>query len=1170
MRHAKKDNPSITMESRYFKIGIIKWFDTLKGFGIVGSTNNEEYFLHQNSFEGLTAELKKGSAVCFIPGKKKRETSAPANNCRFASLSDLPSALRLLNTNRNIEIEITIRGKSRWGNPYVRKENRSFDILDLFFRSVIHEITFPDFLEYLKEAWSEHIQNWTGDQIITLVNVLDISFTNVKFKKEKEVENASNEDEIDLEIRSFDLGNYGLSEKVINCLKNQLSEDQKFEVWKINKIAGFRDSNDIYGFGVDDQEGNLELPFDSKVLEENFQSLPNSIIERLGKYSLTERTLEVIEKFFHDLPITCEDDLKREIVFSNLLSENIQQDFRLRTATKVKPELYLKIWSNSGYKIDSEKGLISLSSWSYRNENDFLPSKEVLYNAASFIDKSVAKRLVSFGDEGKQLLSVALLKVQEDSINSEKKTVALYEAAQALPKDEQPEIIRHFTSLLDIDGWKEVIGQSWIDWQDENLTVLGHSVKLTDSQKSIASQALMEQYHQDKSMFGRDKDKIASIISNFNPREYESIFNSKLVNVDNEGIAKYIRNDSLTDQQLRSLALKIDFSKESSCIRILNLIQSKNLSDVDKLLNKNCECILKYSDENISAIFETWPLNFLKKHILTCSSLTNTKVLRSILPSCSEDEFNGIQEAIASENLSLSVYNEVVALFQELGFNYYPVSYSNLLTYESHNEDVIKAAKICASLSKSERSKLGRIFEANVEFKKFWTEREFIQFLKDCFTSGMQRKLILSTESPKIFSSVLYYFQEPGHKQILSDEDYIEVLKFGINLSVEDSLNYLISNETKLLFKIIENLEFSEDNHEVVFNFIDSNFSKLENPDTVNGEANLLIRALKSENESDAVKLFDEFNELNGYAYQTSVLMLVLKLIHNNQISVWHERVQFDKCIVKQLGIKLVKEFLNSHQLPQESLMKELNTTLKEHFKVLEGSTIQMNEFKNLFSIRHLVKKCNGRKSVYGLNHWKGGQFERYYSKGGHGVTSEGYSENIYCEGRLWKTLDIWSSETNRPTGNSQALYWCKRSSCAGVNTKSDLKLNVSDWTLSELADLKSINIDRLFFTYLAGWLNRMKSIFDRLHCHDCNNILRPLPFVPKQLGFYAVPLFQCINEKCSEYEKKIRFTHCRGCKKILDSRECKTCSKCNWLECDDSSCGQCGCGSGYFGVYVQ
>jgi cold shock CspA family protein len=32
------------------KAGLIKWFDNDKGFGLVGTPNNEDYFLHAKSF----------------------------------------------------------------------------------------------------------------------------------------------------------------------------------------------------------------------------------------------------------------------------------------------------------------------------------------------------------------------------------------------------------------------------------------------------------------------------------------------------------------------------------------------------------------------------------------------------------------------------------------------------------------------------------------------------------------------------------------------------------------------------------------------------------------------------------------------------------------------------------------------------------------------------------------------------------------------------------------------------------------------------------------------------------------------------------------------------------------------------------------------------------------
>lgn len=75
-----------------------------------------------------------------------------------------------------------------------------------------------------------------------------------------------------------------------------------------------------------------------------------------------------------------------------------------------------------------------------------------------------------------------------------------------------------------------------------------------------------------------------------------------------------------------------------------------------------------------------------------------------------------------------------------------------------------------------------------------------------------------------------------------------------------------------------------------------------------------------------------------------------------------------------------------------------------------------------------------------------------------------------------------------------------------------------------------------------------------------------PLPFRPGTLGYYAVPIFNCINNNCSQYQKKIRFTHCLNGKceshfdsEPLDSRDCNSCKPGDpnhqGLECN--FCGQ-------------
>ena len=193
------------------QIGIVKWFDDTKGFGIVGGSNNEDYFLHLNSFEGKWAGLKTGVVVCFKPGKKKGKKSTPANNCRKAKLSDLPSALKLLKTNREIVIELISRGISRWGNPYKRKRNRTFDILELFFESVFREVDSPDILSELQKAWKDQIKKWSVDQLTSLLNLLarlNRYMDNITIPKDK----------------------------IAECLKSELLEEQKFELWKLNKF----------------------------------------------------------------------------------------------------------------------------------------------------------------------------------------------------------------------------------------------------------------------------------------------------------------------------------------------------------------------------------------------------------------------------------------------------------------------------------------------------------------------------------------------------------------------------------------------------------------------------------------------------------------------------------------------------------------------------------------------------------------------------------------------------------------------------------------------------------------------------------------------------------------------------------------------------------------------
>lgn|GEM_PF-3606308 len=1138
------------------QIGIVKWFDDTKGFGIVGGSNNEDYFLHLNSFEGKWTGLKTGVVVCFKPGKKKGKKSTPANNCRKAKLSDLPSALKLLKTNREIVIELISRGISRWGNPYKRKQNRTFDILDLFFESVFREVDSPDILSELQKAWKDQIKKWSIDQLASLLNLiarLNRYMDNITIPKDK----------------------------IAECLKSELLEEQKFELWKLNKFSGFRDDSSNNGSVDDENDKRLVLPFDSKVIEDNFSNSPPHLIKRLNRYEISFETITNLKDKFQNSSINSEDELEKGIAFADLLSEDEKENFRIQLTKRIQPELYLKVWSEPGiYEIDRQKEIVGLIDFEKDiifnrgramrgwNKNDFLPDKAILFKAIHSINKKSATKICSVQD-GHSLLSEALLQISNDDLKHKNKVKDIFESVKTLPELNQEKVMKHLTSKLNVDGWKELIQESWIRWKNENLTVIDCPVKLTETQNSDLTQALMYHYNAEQKITHKSR-LIANIISYIAPEEYENIFNSIVEKIDNNEIIRVIQSQKLTSNQSLRLLNKIDFSEESSSIKALIVLKKNNMAGISDFLEKNHNQILKLSNEGLSELFETWPLKYLKDHLLYSESLTNKLILERLLPFCNVEELVKIKEDINDSELRLETYNEIVALFQKFEVDYFPIKYSTLLNKESKNERVIIAAELCNLYSEEECNKLSDYFKNNIEFSKFNVESDFLKFLRSCFTSEMVERLILSTDSEKLIGYVFQFFREKKHEQLLNEKAFKYVLKHALKVNVSDGLNYLLSDAPEHFSGTIEELNLNERNYKIVFDFIDSNFSEIKASGSIKGEVNLLLSALKSEDKNKSLNYYKNFNTASGFAYQTILILLIHKLVHKNVIPQWHETIIFEKSVIKQLGSKLISQFIKSSGIPRETLMKELNVVLKEHFKVLDNLDFKKNEFQNLFSINHLVKGCDGRKTIYGLDLWKRGNIERYYTKGNHGIKKENNDEGIYCEGRHWKTIDIWSSESNKPTGMSQTLYWCKRSSCAGVNTISDLKLPASKWTLSEISEIKSIQIDRLFFTNLAGWLNRMNSIFNRLHCYECESILRPMAFVPKQLGFYAVPLFQCVNDKCIEYEKKIRFTHCRGCKKILDSRECQTCDKCNWLECDDDSCGKCGCSSDHVPKYAQ
>lgn len=230
---------------------------------------------------------------------------------------------------------------------------------------------------------------------------------------------------------------------------------------------------------------------------------------------------------------------------------------------------------------------------------------------------------------------------------------------------------------------------------------------------------------------------------------------------------------------------------------------------------------------------------------------------------------------------------------------------------------------------------------------------------------------------------------------------------------------------------------------------------------------------------------------------------------------------------------------------------------------------MEQQDLNKQFTVQHILKKCNRRKHYDG-DLWKREGMSRWYVNDEHRLVEKDFMD-CYCEGRPWKKEPLWNKATKRQTESKYDFYWCRGSYCAQRNDSLDLKQPFNKWSFVEIAHVLGLEIETMTLAQISGWANRMNEIAISLICRTCNEIVRPLPFKPKTLGHYAVPVFQCINPKCDQKHVKIRFTHCLNpkCKSHhtsapLDSRDCESCRphdpnhtglKCNYCDQPCPSC---------------
>jgi cold shock CspA family protein len=141
------------------QIGLVKWFDESKGFGVVVTPKNEELFLHINSFTERPAKILKGTPIIFSKHFDKKKEKYAAENSRLVGfLEDWGISLSYLGKSDEVPIEVEVKGHSRHGNPYVRKEIRYFNLNAISTRKILEGKTVEEIFNVITEYFDHHLQ----------------------------------------------------------------------------------------------------------------------------------------------------------------------------------------------------------------------------------------------------------------------------------------------------------------------------------------------------------------------------------------------------------------------------------------------------------------------------------------------------------------------------------------------------------------------------------------------------------------------------------------------------------------------------------------------------------------------------------------------------------------------------------------------------------------------------------------------------------------------------------------------------------------------------------------------------------------------------------------------------------------------------------------------------
>lgn len=236
-------------------LGLVKWFNHEKGFGIIETPQDEDVFLHHSNLNHKPNDEFQGTALIFE--KREERGKIAAIDITYPSdFNDFSLILSHLPKSRSVSNEITITGKSKsW---YSKKVRRSFNAVKVASIQLFKERPLVDLLSYFKQYFDTTFSETDKEDLFEFLTL---------FKYIVRVMNLHNSKEVQ------ELNNYFLNNIQYNAL---------FQVWEKN-LHRVSPLALINAHDVEFKESHFEFP--EGIFIEKYDSINSRGLERIGTLS---------------------------------------------------------------------------------------------------------------------------------------------------------------------------------------------------------------------------------------------------------------------------------------------------------------------------------------------------------------------------------------------------------------------------------------------------------------------------------------------------------------------------------------------------------------------------------------------------------------------------------------------------------------------------------------------------------------------------------------------------------------------------------------------------------------------------------------------------------------------------------------------------------------------